>query len=240
MSDVPAAPPLTVAAGRSRGWTGSMFDYDDVYESLCEALAAAVSDQRVTRAILGKEVCPTTQRKHLQWYVEFGNAVQRGSVTNLGITGHTEHRLGSPAQCWQYCSKDGDFATFGSPPKGQGKRSDLDQAIETLTSEGLEATAMEHPAAFVKYGRGLAALEARFTRPFPLPQPTSPPRYVTPVRVRLAEYPQEEETPPPTPRRHGGSGRGCPVGPDGNWEIPYGVPGGIGSVCMGTRDGSMV
>lgn len=59
----------------------------------------------------------------------------------------------------EYCKKDGDFVELGSPTgTGQGKRTDLDDAISTLRESGLDAVRTLHPCVYVKYPRGISTL----------------------------------------------------------------------------------
>lgn len=101
---------------------------------------------------------------HLQGYFEFPNGYRKtlkATIKFLGENGcpdkaHIEIAMGNAQQCITYCQKDGDFWEKGDRPKGQGKRSDIDDACTILSNGGtLQDVACSHPSTFVKFHRGL-------------------------------------------------------------------------------------
>lgn len=75
---------------------------------------------------------------------------------------------------------------------GQGKRNDLADAIEALKDGGIKRVAQEHPVAFVKFHRGLHALEAALVSP---PKDASfVPRPWQSRVLRLLEQPPDDRT----------------------------------------------
>lgn len=68
------------------------------------------------RAVYGHEKCPTTQRSHLQGYLECKNQVELNTLKELDSKIHWEKAMGSPEQNLAYCTKDGDFRKFGHWP----------------------------------------------------------------------------------------------------------------------------
>lgn len=84
--------------------------------------------------ILGREICPTTKRPHLQGYVHFKNALTwKGCQKRLcNYKMHVEIMKGTHDEAIEYCMKDGDYKEFGERP-AQGKRNDY------VTMLGLEA-----------------------------------------------------------------------------------------------------
>lgn len=70
----------------------------------------------VKYVILGKEVCPETQRKHIQGFVWFTKCHRFGAVKTFFQafpTMHIEACKGSPYENFVYCSKEGDFVERG-------------------------------------------------------------------------------------------------------------------------------
>lgn len=78
--------------------------------------------------LYGKEICPTTKRKHWQGFVVFKREVSMNIAQQLTKCPNVSFRAckGSPQQNIVYCTKDKKFKEFGERPK-QGKRSDLDE-----------------------------------------------------------------------------------------------------------------
>lgn len=67
----------------------------------------------VAGGIVGQEVCPTTNRKHLQGYLQFEHKTRPFSLS-LPKTVHWEAAKGSPAANYTYCSKEGKFEAWGT------------------------------------------------------------------------------------------------------------------------------
>lgn len=115
----------------------------------------------------GKEVGESLT-PHLQGYFEFehGCRLRMSAVIKRLVEGgllshpHVEIAKGNAAQAIAYCEKEGNFWEKGDRPKGQGKRTDLDQACTILTNGGsIQDIAVAHPTVFVKFHRGLASLQ---------------------------------------------------------------------------------
>lgn len=178
---VPAAPgtlvvPRERARSRSReriepdGRTSRVRPYVFTLHNLTDDRLAVIeevlNEERFEYVIVGRETCPTTQREHLQGYFKLKNAATWVNVKRLFGDElndiHLERAKGSPSQNYEYCSKEKNiFMEKGDRPKGQGNRSDLDDAIAVVTERGLTALATEMPRQFVLHHRGFAALEQR-------------------------------------------------------------------------------
>lgn len=129
--------------------------------------------EKVRSIIYQTERCPTSGRPHIQGYFELKSPVRPGQAASLlGARGvHVEPRRGTAEQAAEYCRKpetriSGYSASLGEFGGGQGKRSDLSAAVELLREQGSTAVARTFPSVFVRYHRGLAALE--FHEPPPL------------------------------------------------------------------------
>lgn len=112
----------------SRNWCFT--HYEDENQSLKD-------DIECVYLILGKEICPTTNRPHLQGYVHFKNALTwKGAQKRLcNYKMHVEIMKGTHDEAIEYCMKDGDYDEFGERPL-QGKRNDY-VAMLGLEAEGL-------------------------------------------------------------------------------------------------------
>lgn len=106
------------------------------------ALARALESlrSRAVYFVVGKEVCPSTGRPHLQGYAEFAKAVTiPGALVSDGLGHpHCEPRKGSQADAVKYCKKDGDFIEWGTPKK-QGARTDIADIREAVVGGTLRS-----------------------------------------------------------------------------------------------------
>lgn len=117
--------------------------------------------------MFGKET-GDSNTPHLQAYIEFDNKYTIKGVQKL-FSSHWGEKSrwavfvskGSGPQNYEYCSKQGDFWEEGTRPKGQGKRSDLEQVGQKcIDGANVREIAMEHPKSFIQYSRGIIALHA--------------------------------------------------------------------------------
>lgn len=110
--------------------------------------------------IYGREICPTTGRKHLQGYVEWAHQRRGSTLKNINKDIHWEKVMGTQAQAIEYCKKDGDFTEFGEKRK-QGERRDIQQLRDDILEQKktLDEITVEDPMAYHQYGRTLTKLE---------------------------------------------------------------------------------
>ena len=64
--------------------------------------------------MFGREICPTTGKKHLQGFIHL-KKMMRITEIKLPMKPHLEACKGSEEQNTKYCSKDGDYFKFGFP-----------------------------------------------------------------------------------------------------------------------------
>lgn len=141
--------------------------------NLTVALIKSLQDLIVTCHIAVREICPDTQREHIQGYFILKKNLtlrQLKALTDNSI--HFELRAGSHEQAWDYCCKTlpaGDqspddrilILVRKQAPAGQGRRTDLEAACDLIKSGSrLCDVADLHPVTFVKYYRGLGALRS--------------------------------------------------------------------------------
>ena len=127
----------------------------------------------------GHEICPSTQRPHLQCYA-YSKTPMRMTQW-LQVLGPKKHHIekmrGSLAQNERYCSKEGQFIKFGTEP-AQGTRTDLVDVKELLDSgkrpmeiadehEEHFATVMRHEKCFSKYAEYKRAKKLHDDRTMP-------------------------------------------------------------------------
>lgn len=98
-------------------------EYDAIYTTL---------PSHVSYAIVGKET-GHSGTPHLQGYLSFKSAKTFTAIKKLiGNRCHIEARKGTPQQAYEYCMKDNDYYEIGERPKGQGKRTDLEDIKEVI------------------------------------------------------------------------------------------------------------
>lgn len=134
---------------RSRGFCFTDYTLD---ENFYDAIPADY-------LIIGREICPTTGRKHLQGYLYFKNQRTVSSIIKLLSPRHVECARGTPQENITYCSKGGDFIERGCRPL-QGSRTDLLSVATGIKRDRLSLRDVmdQYPVEFVKYSKGLSAL----------------------------------------------------------------------------------
>lgn len=97
---------------------------------------------------------------HLQGYLQHSS--RRSLAYNkrdVHAAAHWEIARGTPTEASNYCKKDGDFEEFGEMAKGQGTRNDLSEVVALIKQGASKRKIAEtHPAAVIRYGRGIDAL----------------------------------------------------------------------------------
>ena len=140
--------------GGFRLWCGTNYNLDFDWQNYIDTTSAQF-------VAWGDETCPTTGRKHQQFWVYFRN--QRDSKTKvakeLGKC-HVEPCRGSLADNESYCSKEGSYHELGEKP-AQGKRSDLEDLKDQILSgeKSVDDITCESPMMFHQYGRTLSRIE---------------------------------------------------------------------------------
>lgn len=152
---------------KSRAWTLTIHGLPDDFD-FTPTFTALVAEHGARYCCGQWETCPTSGRRHIQAYIYWRNQHRLSSIreifhTAIGVYPHAEIARGSPEQNKQYCSKTdtavaGSFREFGELPR-QGRRGDLDDIAEMAKSESLETIADTYPSQFIRYHRGIAALQ---------------------------------------------------------------------------------
>ncbi len=122
--------------------------------------------EKVRYAIYGEEICPITNNKHWQSYIELKIPMRFAAIKKLysDNTIHIESRIGTRDQAREYCKKDNKFTEFGKWIKGQGHRTDLDLIVEKLKNgTKLSEIMITHPKTYCQYRNGLKDIESAIT-----------------------------------------------------------------------------
>lgn len=122
--------------------------------------------------IWGREICPTTQKPHLQCYaIARGNKMRGTTIQKIFPTAQNiakQYFKGKISDSIKYCKKDMVFTEFGEAPpdQEQGKRSDLDE-ICVMVKEGASNTDLIEYSGptFVRNYRGINLLRETLYKP---------------------------------------------------------------------------
>lgn len=155
-------------SSRGRNWCFTYFLKDgDCEEKLGDWVQ---TDENLRGCVWQLECCPTTQRLHIQGYIEYNNPLKLGRVKrHLGPDVHLEARRGTRTQAIAYCRKEetrkGGPWELGSFDINQGKRNDLHQVSECLQNGAtIEDVMDEFPVQFIRYRRGIEAMHFRLSK----------------------------------------------------------------------------
>lgn len=96
--------------------------------------------------------------EHFQGYVIFSTQTRFQELKELDARAHWEVKRGTAQQARAYCTKTNTRVSgpyeFGENPTGQGHRTDIMSAIDTLRDGGIRAVREEHPSVYLRYSRG--------------------------------------------------------------------------------------
>lgn len=108
--------------------------------------------------VAGLEICPETQRNHLQAFIYFKHQRTLSSVIKKLKPRHVEICAGNINQNFKYCTKDNNvYYEFGSKPH-QGKRNDILEIVEKFVPGNFDELMLENPQVYCQYNRGLEKL----------------------------------------------------------------------------------
>jgi len=143
---------------------------DEEWEQMIERFDSLGDLDVVVYLVFQQERGSGKQRDHLQGFVQLSRrcslvAVKRDVFMSCEI--HCEIARGTPQQNYTYCTKDEDRIS-GPFEHGtmvmQGNRTDLSQAAELVRAHGSARVAEEFPTTFIRYHRGLQALDVQLQR----------------------------------------------------------------------------
>lgn len=133
---------------RARHWCFTLNNYTDDHITRLLGL-----EGRVDYLVFGKEV-GHTGTPHLQGFVSFRDRVRLNQVIELAGQAHwtVARKL---AEAIEYCKKDGDVTEFGIPPRGQGKRNDLEDFKAAVVGGQLDMASLrsDYSEIVAKYPR---------------------------------------------------------------------------------------
>jgi len=123
-----------------------------------------IDSELISYVIVGSEV-GESGTPHYQGYVEFKAQVDFDIVHNWLLKGHIEARRGTAQQAADYCTKDGEYSSWGTL-SGQGTRTDI-EAVASLVANDASTfdIASSYPVQYIKYFKGIMALQCALIKP---------------------------------------------------------------------------
>lgn len=116
--------------------------------------------------LMGFEECPKTKKMHYQSFIYWTKKITITTCINrlkkhFNKAVHVEVCKGSIEDNIKYCSKDGKTLEYGTKPKGQGARTDLNTIKDKILNHELTADdiCVNEPEFYHQYGRTLNKLE---------------------------------------------------------------------------------
>lgn len=131
-------------AARARNWCFTAFDVFDV---------KWLDDTNIRYYKYGEETCPTTNKNHLQGWLQLEKEKEMGWMKKLNPTAHFEIIRGSIDSNEEYVSKDGKVQTKGTFKKAR-QRTDLKKVIEEIKEGKYERL----DDSYLKFGRNIETL----------------------------------------------------------------------------------
>lgn len=106
----------------------------------------------------GREVCPTTNRPHLQGYIQYKSRTRLPTCKKAVPGAHFEPSKGTAQENITYCSKDGNFTEFGSPTLSSGAGSVFSSVITAARENRIQSIETDYPGVFLRYKKTLESL----------------------------------------------------------------------------------
>lgn len=137
---------------RSRGWC---FTINNYFEIDCAILMELYYETSMSYLILGFEIAPTTETRHIQGYMYFDEAKSFSYVTKLLPGVHFEaQKSKANVKAYCYCMEDGDYFELGERPR-QGHRTDLEVIKHDLMTKkkDIKQVSREYFSQYCQYSR---------------------------------------------------------------------------------------
>lgn len=135
---------------RSRFWCFT--SYDVATEPLSE------HRDKCSYIVWGREICPSTNRQHLQGFVAFRTRTKFSTIKRWLPGAHIEKCKGTPDENARYCKKDGDFKEFGVLPKDTTSGGPFARALQLARENKLHEVEQTQPGIFLRYKNTLESL----------------------------------------------------------------------------------
>lgn len=109
---------------RSKNWCFTIFNKPQI----------TLTKWNARYIIYGQEICPKTNKEHLQGYAQFNKTMTLNQLKTINKEAHWEKQKGTTDENIKYCSKDGKTTILGEPIK-QGSCQDKFKTAVTLMKQ---------------------------------------------------------------------------------------------------------
>jgi len=168
-------PQLTMPGGGAKNWCWTYNRRDDIdddeWAQMIERFESLGTLDATKYLVFQQESGSGKGRDHLQGFIMLNRRCSMAAVKRdvfMSTTVHLEVARGTPQQNHTYCTKtEGRLSgpyEFGDMKTDQGHRTDLDKAAELVKNSGAARVATELPATYIRWNKGLHALEAQLAR----------------------------------------------------------------------------
>lgn len=135
---------------RARNWCFTSFAMDSE--------PSLYMDEKIVRyMVYGREKCPNTGKEHWQGYMELHEAKTLSAIKKWWKQEslHLEAAKGDAKSNTKYCTKEGNYKTFGTA-KMQGQRNDLNEVVQEISNgTSYDEIAEYCPQQFIKFSKGI-------------------------------------------------------------------------------------
>lgn len=116
-----------------------------------------IKEKKIKYFIVGREICPTTGKGHLQCYIYWTNARTFSAVKKDYPMAHIEATKGTPEQASDYCRKEGNYVEGGElPVDKRGKVNEWKEIVSDIQQGmSLEELTIKYPEASIRYCAGI-------------------------------------------------------------------------------------
>lgn len=129
------------------------------------------SEHDILRAAFQAEICPRTNRLHIQGYIGFAYPKRKRTLRRAFPGWHWEQCRKGPRANLEYCTdprkrvEGTEAVTWGEFPQAtQGRRTDIHEFVDTLVSEGLESAVEQRPEILIRYPAGVRRFHQHILR----------------------------------------------------------------------------
>lgn len=144
---------------RQRDFCLTIFNTDWYDKYAIHQLLDDWSNGKIKYFVMGNEICPTTNKRHIQGYIYWKDARTFSAVKKDFPDAHIEARLeaSSPEKAAQYCKKENNWVERGDLPVDKRGKVNEWKEITTDIQEGMsyEDLTLKYPEAAIRYNAGV-------------------------------------------------------------------------------------